>query len=96
MSIKVTLNCKVQEDQFGTLLPFLNDNLARVRGFAGCRQVNVFFDREKDELLLDEMWVSAEHHQQYIEFISANGVMGGLASFLQGPPDIKYFDVVDV
>jgi len=96
MSIKVTLNCNVQEDQFDALLPFLKDNMARVRGFPGCRGVSVFVDRENNELLLDEMWVNADHHQQYIEFISANGVMGNLASFLQGPPVIKYFDDVDV
>ncbi|NRB40189.1 MAG: antibiotic biosynthesis monooxygenase [Pseudomonadales bacterium] len=96
MSIKVTLNCQVQENRIDDLLPFLNDNLGRVRGFLGCRCVSVFFDQDNNELLLDEEWLSASHHQKYIEFISANGVMENLVSFLQGPPVVKYFNEVDV
>jgi len=47
-------------------------------------------------MIFDEDWLSVEHHQQYIKAISENGVMGQLASFLEAPPEIKYFDQIDI
>lgn len=96
MSVRVTLNCQVKTDQFETLFPFLEDNLPVVRGFKGCIQVRVFFDALSNEMLLEEEWLSQDHHQAYLRFIDANGVLAQLASFLEQPPTIKYFNHVEV
>ena len=96
MSIRVTLNCPVQPDQYNTLLPFLKANLPNVRGFAGCRRVSILFDRNNDEMLLDEEWQDVSSHQAYLKFIEDNGVLGQLSGFLSGPPRIKYFDLLDI
>ncbi len=96
MSVKVTLNCKVKHQQFELLLPFLDRNLPNVRGFKGCMGVNVLFDQSNHEMLLDEKWQSVEDHQQYLEFINNNGVLGQLSEFLDEAPAIKYFAEVDV
>jgi quinol monooxygenase YgiN len=96
MSIRVTLNCQVKTDQFNTLLPFLEENLPNVRGFCGNTKVNVLFDETNNEMLLDEEWLSVERHQDYLKFISENGVLDALGEFLIGPPQIKYFTLVDI
>ncbi|CCO46386.1 conserved hypothetical protein containing Dimeric alpha-beta barrel domain [Vibrio nigripulchritudo SOn1] len=96
MSIRVTLNCQVKANQFAKLRPFLEANLPNVRGFKGNRKVTVLFDEASGEMLLDEEWASVEHHQSYIAFISENGVLAQLQSFLASAPDIKYFKTLDI
>ena len=91
MTVKVTLNCQLKRDLFEVLLPFLEKNLPTVRGFNGCVSVNVYFDSERAEMLLEEEWVSVEAHQSYLKFIEGNGVLGELASHLSAAPTIKYF-----
>ena len=96
MSVRVTLNCQVKPGEFNRLLPFLEANLPNVRGFKGCQQVSVLFNEETEQMLLDEQWQSVQHHQDYIAFISDNGVLGQLAAFLTAAPDIRYFSAVDI
>lgn len=96
MSVRVTLNCQVKSDQFQALLLFLEDNLPNVRGFKGNTQVSVLFDEKNNEMLLDEEWLTVENHQEYLKFISENGVLEELSSFLSAPPIIKYFDKVEI
>lgn len=92
MSIRVTLNCVLKSNQSASLIPFLEANLANVRGFDGCLGVSVYFDQENTEMLLEEEWLSVEKHQTYIGFIEANGVLAKLANFFETPPVIKYFE----
>ena len=91
MKTRVTLNCQVKPDGHEALLPFLEKNLPNVRGFDGCISVNVYFDEEGGEMLLEEEWLCIEQHKAYINHIENNGVLGELAAFLASAPDIKYF-----
>lgn len=96
MSIRVTLNCQVKPEQFNALLLFLEANLPNVRGFKGNRRVSVFYDDGHHEMLLDEEWLSEEDHKAYLDFIQGNGVLQQLGGFLTAPPDIKYFEQLDL
>ncbi|GEM_PF-656394 len=96
MAKKVILEFKVKADKVASLMAFLDKNLANVRNFEGCSQVNVYYNPTINQMIFDEMWESVEHHQKYLGFITENGVMAELASFLSSEPEIKYFDVVDL
>lgn len=96
MSVRVTISCQVKPDQIKALLPFLEDNLPNVRGFKGNVQVRVLFDENNNEILLDEEWLTVESHLAYLSFINKNGVMDELGSFLCSPPNIKYFDKLEI
>lgn len=96
MRVRVTLNCQVETVQLEALIPFLEKNLPNVRGFIGCLSVTVYFNKERSEMLLEEEWLSVEHHQAYIEHIEGNGVLGELASYLASAPMIKYFEKADL
>ncbi len=96
MSVRVTLNCQVKPEQLEVLLPFLEKNLPNVRGFDGCISVTVYFDKGSLEMLLEEEWLSIEHHQTYIKYIESNGILGELAAFLASAPVIKYFQKSDI
>ncbi len=96
MSVRVTLNCQVKPLQYPALTPFLEDNLPNVRGFNGNMQVSVLFDEQNSEMLLDEEWLSVEHHQDYLKHIDNNGVLEKLSAFFVEPPSIKYFEKVEI
>ena len=91
MSIWVTIEAKVKDGSFEEFLPFLQKNLPNTRGFPGSLIVSLFYDQEARNFLISEEWLSREHHQNYIKFISENGAMNQLVSFLEGPPTIKYY-----
>jgi len=96
MAKKVVLEFKVKKDKVTSLMEFLDDNLANVRSFAGCSQVKVYYNPITNKMLFDETWESVEHHQRYLGFITQNGVMAELASFLSTEPEIQYFDGVNL
>lgn len=96
MTKKVILELKVKQDNVKSLMEFLEKNLANVRNFEGCSQVEVYYNPDEAKMIFDEMWISVEHHQKYLDFITKNGVMVDLASFLASKPEIKYFDIVDL
>ncbi|MGH1484915.1 MAG: antibiotic biosynthesis monooxygenase [Cellvibrionaceae bacterium] len=96
MSIRVTLNCSLKAEKTTALLSFLKENLPNVRSFDGCLYVDVLFDIDQKEMLLEEQWESIQYHQHYIEFISKNGVLSELSDFFKAPPQIKYFEKSDL
>lgn len=96
MRTKATLLCQVNPDQLSMLQIFLRDNLQNVRGFTGCLSVQIFLNHDSDEMLIDEEWLSVEHHQQYLAFIDNNGVLAQLSAFLMEDPDIRYFSLQDM
>ena len=91
MSIWVSLETKVKKGSYEKLVPFLQQNLPKVRGFEGALSVSIFYDKGTENFLIFEEWLSQQHHQNYIKFISENGVMNQLVSFMEGPPEVKYY-----
>ena len=96
MKVRVTLNCQLKSAQTETLSSFLKLNLPRVRSFEGCLNVSVYFTEDNVQMLLEEQWLSIEHHQSYIEHIKKNGVLAELAEFFESTPTIKYFYQKDI
>ncbi len=92
MSIWVTLEMRVQEGMFEALSDFLQANLQNVRGFDGALQVNLFYNPETRDFLIQEEWASQAQHQAYIDFISSNGVMQNLLAFMEGAPTVTYYE----
>lgn len=90
MTITVTIHAKIDADRKAELTTFLEENLPNTRSARGCRLVEVFFDQDNSELVLNEEWVSAEDHQHYVSVISANGVFEQLLGFLSGEPTTRY------
>lgn len=96
MSVWVTLEMQVKEGAFERLVPFLEDNLPNVRGFAGARCVSVYFEAASDRFMLMEEWQSRRHHEDYIASISQSGIMTALMDFMRGPPTIQYYERITI
>lgn len=96
MSKKVIIESKVKSENIDPLMSFLKKNLPNVRGYSGCQNVTIYFDSNNKQMIFDEEWLSVEHHQKYISTISESGILSELATFLEAPPDIKYFDRIEL
>lgn len=96
MSIRVFIESDIKKGELEKLLPFLERNLPNVRGFSGCLNVSVLLNRESGRMIFDEEWLTVDHHQKYIKFITSNGVLGELGSYLESPPEIKYLDCLGI
>ncbi|MES0880508.1 putative quinol monooxygenase [Roseibium sp. SCP14] len=94
MSVWVTLEMTVREQQYAKLEPFLEEKLPAVRSYDGALSVSIFFDQTSNQLLILEEWKSRQHHQSYIQSITENGVMQQLLSFMTTPPEVQYYDRV--
>lgn len=92
MSIWVTLEMQIKKERHDALLRFLEENVPNVRNFDGAESVTLLLQNETGTLLIVEEWKSKEHHQNYISFITQNGVMEQLVSFMQAPPEVNYYD----
>ena len=93
---KVILTLSVKVETKKEFMNFLDKNLPNVRSFEGCNQVSLYFDDKTNEMIISENWQSKTHHGKYIEFISKNGVMQSLISFLQKEPSIKYYEALKI
>ncbi len=96
IGVKVILDLMVKPETKKEFVEFLHENVPNVRAFEGCSSVKLYFDDTTNEMIIAEDWISKEHHGKYIEFISENGVMNGLISYLQKDPEIKYYDILAI
>jgi len=96
MAIKVVLNLNVNETKVQEYTQFLKLNLPNVRNFQGCKSVRIYFNKDTNEMAINEIWESKESHHNYIKFISENGVMSELVSYLSNKPNIKYYDILEI
>jgi len=92
MSIRVTLHFHIKADKTEELTQFLSLNLPNVRRFPGCLYVDVLFNEDKNEMLLEEQWQTKGHHQEYFEFIKGNGILAELSDFMLKEPQVGYFE----
>lgn len=93
---KVILVLQVKKSTKKEFFNFLDENIPNVIAFEGCEKLEVFFNEEINEMIISETWANNDAHQKYVNFISNNGVMEKLISFLDDAPSIKYFDILEV
>ncbi|MGH1428540.1 MAG: putative quinol monooxygenase [Arenicella sp.] len=91
MTYRVFLESTVKPESYQHVFKFLEENLPNVRSFRGCLNVTVLYDEENNRLVFDEEWLSIEHHQKYVAFITSNGVLEALIDYLEGEPKVTYY-----
>lgn len=96
MRVTVTIQAEVKQGAYEELEKFLAQNLSNVRGFEGALNVSVLFNRQTNDFLIYEEWLSESHHQAYIKAISENGVLDQLVTFFKDAPVINYYQKEDI
>jgi quinol monooxygenase YgiN len=96
IGVKVMLTLMIKSETKKEFIEFLHENVPNVRAFEGCSSVKLYFDDTTNEMIISEDWMSKEHHGKYIKYITENGVMTDLISYLQKEPTIKYYGILNI
>lgn len=93
----VLLEANVKPECVDEVKAFLKEALPDTRAYDGCQGVDIYGNLdESTNLVFYERWDSREHYQKYLNWRAETGVLDQMASKLTGPPNIRYYDRVDV
>lgn len=97
MSVVVLLEMQVKPEAVNEVKAALKDILPDTRSYAGCQGIDIYSNLDNGgNLVFYERWDSRDHYQKYLNWRTETGVLSQLVSKLAGPPNIRYFDRVDV
>lgn len=96
MTVLVTLEAEVKSEHVGGVPGLLRELLPSTRGFAGCGVVKCYMSQDNRKLFLVEDWDSKEAHEKYIAWRVTTDHGKQLLAMFAGPPDIRYFDPMNL
>ncbi|MFL2840689.1 MAG: putative quinol monooxygenase [Pseudohongiellaceae bacterium] len=80
-------------------IPDINKFLAEIfpdtRAFDGCIDITAYLNDDGQTYVFIEHWESKAQYEKYLAWRGEIGTMSQFEQYLQGPPSIKYFEVVD-
>ena len=84
MSVMVTLEIPVHKEKLEGFLDVLREALKETRAYEGCQDVETFVEMETGNVMLVELWETAEHQQAYLNWRIETGLTEALSDFLAG------------
>lgn len=97
MSTNVILEFQCQSDKIEAFKSALEEALVDTRNYDGCVSVQVTVNQEAPlNLILLEVWESREHNEKYLAWRTDTGMFEALSDMLSTPPNIRYFENLDI
>jgi quinol monooxygenase YgiN len=97
MSVVVLLEMQVKPEAVNEVKALLKQLLPDTRAYAGCQGIDIYGNLDDaGNLVFYERWDSRDHYQKYLAWRTETGVVDQLTAKLTGPPNIRYFERVDV
>jgi quinol monooxygenase YgiN len=96
MTVLVMLEAEVKSEKVAEMPALLAALLPSTRSFAGCGKVNAFLSQDGRKLLLVEDWATKEDYEKYGAWRVTTDHGKQLIAMMAGPPDIRYFDPLNV
>ena len=93
MSVLVLVEFQVKPEHVDNVLNFVRTILPDTRGFDGCDGVTM--QRNQDDantMLFVEHWDSRQHYEKYVAWRTEKGDLDTLVGWIEGAPNIRYFD----
>ena len=95
MSVMGTLEIPVHEEKLEGFLDVLREALKETRAYEGCQDVGTFVEMETGNVMLVELWETAEHQQAYLNWRIETGLTEALSDFLAGELKPRTFVIRD-
>ena len=95
MSVMVTLEIPVHKEKLEGFLDVLREALKETRVYEGCQKVETFVEMETGNVVLVELWETAEHQQAYLNWRIETGLTEALSEFLAGALKPRTFVIRD-
>jgi quinol monooxygenase YgiN len=97
MSITVLVEVQVKPDALDEIKSLLKKVLPDTRAYDGCQGIDIYGNTDDPcNLVFYENWDSRKHYESYLAWRTETGVMDQLGAMLVGPPNIRYFERIDV
>jgi quinol monooxygenase YgiN len=97
VSVTVVFEITAKPDQAAALADAFKQILPDTRSYDGCEGLS--FHQNVDDpasLLIYEKWVSRAKYEAYLGWRSERGDVAALGPMVTAPPNIRYFDDVEV
>ena len=96
MSTLVILDMQIKPGSLDDMKATLKAILPDTRAFDGCNGLTVHTDeQDPNHMIFVEQWDSGDHYRKYLAWRTEPGNRD-IVEMLVSPPDIRYFDQVDV
>ena len=96
MAVTIILEIQAKKGTGNDLLATMKGILPETRSYAGCIGLNVYQNKDdSDVMVLVESFESKAHYEKYLAWREETGVLQQLSAALEGPPSIRFFDLVD-
>jgi quinol monooxygenase YgiN len=97
MATLVLLEAKARAGSVEPMKKFLGERLPETRAFDGCRDITACLSSEDGRtFVFVEHWDSSEHYEKYLAWRTETGVLKELESMIEGAPQIRHFEELDV
>ena len=96
MAVTIVLEIQAKKGTGNDLLATMKGILPETRSYDGCIGLNVYQNKDdSDVMVLVESFESKAHYEKYLAWREETGVLQQLSAALEGPPSIRFFDLVD-
>lgn len=95
MSVLVHLEVNAKPESASAVKQILADMFPDTRAYDGCIDITAYFEDNGHTFLFIENWESKELYAKYLAWREESGSLATLGEHLQGPPTIRYFEVVE-
>ena len=96
MAILVQLEANVKPECVEELIGMIKQRFPETRAYDGCQEIIAYLNDDGHTMVFVEQWDSKEHYQKYFDWREETGVLAELGALLQDPPNIRFFDAIDV
>ena len=94
MSVLVHVEVDAKPELVADFIKYLTEILPDTKAYDGCIDINIYLNDNGYTMAFIQNWVSKEHYQKYFAWRGETGDAAKLGSYLQGPPTIRYFEMV--
>ncbi|MFT5142840.1 MAG: quinol monooxygenase YgiN [Rhodothermales bacterium] len=94
MSVLVLLEAKAKRENVSELSGALAELFPVTRAYDGCIDITAYLNDDGQTFVFIENWKSKAQYEKYLAWRTETGVMAKLASLLEEPASIRYFDTV--
>lgn len=96
MACVVLLELSAKDEAIDGMKETFKNILGDTRAFDGCQGVEVTQDQDNpNTMVLVEKWDTRQHYEKYLAWREERGDLEAMGAALQGPPSIRYMDIVD-
>ena len=97
MACVVVLELHLKEECIDQLKSGFKEMLPDTRAYDGC--IDIYATQDQDNpttIIAIEKWETRQHYEKYLAWRTERGDFGNVIEMCTEPPNIRYFDPVDV